>query len=84
MGLRLIILLALAWAVYALVRRALRKRNAGASHPHAPPVDMVRCEHCGTHLPAPEALHRGEHWYCCEAHRAAAQKKPGNEHSEDH
>ena len=70
MGLKLIIFLGLAWAVYALVRRARRPRSA----PHrqagkSTSVDMVRCDRCGTHLPKPEALRKDDQWYCCPEHR---------------
>jgi len=38
------------------------------------PQDMVRCAHCGTHLPAADAI-RGARGalYCSDAHRKAGQ-----------
>ncbi len=69
MGLKLIIFLGLAWAIYALVRRTRGRRPPPpASHSDAP-VDTVRCRHCGTHLPKPEALRQDDDWYCCPEHR---------------
>ncbi|MFC0709846.1 PP0621 family protein [Azorhizophilus paspali] len=47
------------------------------TRPAAPPVDksgpdapkpMVRCAHCGIHLPREEALAEGSRWYCSQAH----------------
>jgi uncharacterized protein len=32
------------------------------------PLQMVRCAHCGVHLPHDRALHRGQEWYCSQAH----------------
>jgi uncharacterized protein len=29
---------------------------------------MVRCAHCGVHLPREEALADGRLWYCSQAH----------------
>ena len=72
---RLILILALAVAVYLLLRppRAI-PRNAGPSgRPEvAPPAeDMVRCVHCGVHLPMSEAIMARGQYYCSEAHRLA-------------
>lgn len=44
-------------------------RTPGASAGAAPAV-MVRCAHCGVHLPGPDALAVGPLHYCCAAHRA--------------
>lgn len=35
------------------------------------PEEMVRCAHCGVHLPRREALVADQSLYCSEAHRAA-------------
>lgn len=32
---------------------------------------VVRCAHCGLHIPKQEALNRNEVFFCCEAHRKA-------------
>ncbi|MDE1168131.1 MAG: PP0621 family protein [Pseudomonas sp.] len=49
-----------------------RKFKAGVSQPQSPPgqktLQMVRCAHCGVHLPHDRALHRGQEWYCSQAH----------------
>lgn len=34
-----------------------------------PPVTMVACRHCGTHLPESEAFVGRHGNYCCEEHR---------------
>lgn len=36
---------------------------------------MVRCDHCGLHLPENEALVSGERYFCCEEHRMAVEKR---------
>ena len=55
MGLRLVLALLAVWLIYSLLRHALGKRRARAAKNIAarPPVDMVCCARCGTHLPAP-------------------------------
>lgn len=35
---------------------------------------MVRCAHCGVHLPRSEALAAGGHSYCSAAHRDAGPR----------
>jgi uncharacterized protein len=36
-----------------------------------PAEDMVRCAHCGVHLPAGESVRAGDAHFCCVAHRDA-------------
>ncbi len=43
-------------------------RTPGASAAALPAV-MVRCAHCGVHLPGPDAVAAGPLHYCCAAHR---------------
>ena len=37
------------------------------------PQPMVRCAHCGLHLPQKEAVISGDLQYCSEAHRQLAE-----------
>jgi uncharacterized protein len=39
----------------------------------SPPQNMVRCAHCGLHLPENEAIHSNKAVYCSQAHRALAE-----------
>jgi uncharacterized protein len=61
------------------MREALRERAAKArvtpppNGPPGPPQAMVRCAHCGLHLPATDAIAGpGGAVYCSSAHRDAA------------
>ena len=47
-----------------------------AQRPSPPPAtqiksaeDMVRCAHCGVHLPRSEVVGTEAAWFCCEAHQ---------------
>lgn len=55
-----------------------RKFNASQQPPAEPkldaPLKMVRCAHCGVHLPDDRALQQGSEWYCSQAH---LQQGPG-------
>ncbi len=69
---RLLILGLIFWLLYRMIHRLLSKPK-----PQQPPrpgtrgTDMVRCAHCGIHIPESEALHRDGKDYCSEAHRDA-------------
>ncbi len=72
---RILFFVLLALVVYfawRVVQRG-RARSSGAASSGATPraaLAMVSCANCGLHLPRPDALPEGEHFYCCEDHRA--------------
>jgi uncharacterized protein len=39
------------------------------------PKAMVRCDYCGLHLPATDAINGPDGTYCCAAHRKAAESQ---------
>ena len=41
------------------------KRTRAAEDAAAP---MVRCAHCGVHIPKAQALSQDQQWYCSQAH----------------
>ncbi|ABM43740.1 MAG: PP0621 family protein [Diaphorobacter nitroreducens] len=62
--------LAVVYAVWRAQRRASAPRQGNTQRPSiAPPQDMVRCAHCGVHLPRGDAVPKGAHMYCSTAHR---------------
>lgn len=71
MGLfRLLIWIAIIAAAIWLWRRITRPKAAQTEQPKpsAEPAPMVRCQHCGVHVPRDHALANGEQWYCSQAH----------------
>ncbi len=66
---RLILVVAIVAVIYLLVRSY---RNNSTSDPKDSDgvlaEDMVRCSHCGVHLPKSESLSSGENYYCSKAH----------------
>lgn len=66
-----IILLALGvFAAWWILKSYLRKAARDAAPAPAPRAeDMVRCEHCGVHLPRSEGLAVDDRHYCGEEHR---------------
>ena len=67
--LRLLFWIALIATAYWLWRRFQQptSRAETAAEPEATP--MVRCAHCGVHLPRGDAVPEGAHMYCSTAHR---------------
>jgi len=73
--LRLLLLALLFWLLYrgvlALLGKArpevIRRRSSDGGQ-------MVRCAHCGLHIPQQEALERDGHYYCSEEHRNAGPR----------
>ena len=67
---RLIVLVALVVVAVWLVRRALRRQDGAAdlrTRAEAP-GQLVRCSHCGVHLPRAEARDVAGVLYCSEEH----------------
>ncbi|WP_240494540.1 PP0621 family protein [Azonexus hydrophilus] len=70
--LKYLLLLILALVVWwAWKKRA--ELPPAAETPPPLPERMVRCAHCGVHLPESDALADGDRHFCNEAHRRAAQ-----------
>lgn len=71
---RVLIIGLLVWLVYRMIRAALNKpRRQGPTKPAALSTDMVRCQHCGIHIPRDEALQQGDAFYCSPEHREQDQ-----------
>lgn len=66
-----LLLVALVILVVFWILKAYRKHVERPSSAHPAPTveDMVRCAHCGIHVPRSESLSSGERHYCSEEHR---------------
>ena len=69
-----LVLLAVLAVVYGLWRNSQRRAAPPPTpdRPAAPPArpePMLRCAHCGVHLPQSQALLKDGRSYCCEAHQ---------------
>jgi len=71
-----IVVLAVAWGAWSMIRLSQRKREQGARRAEKrAPEQIVACAKCGVHLPASEALSLGKDtWYCCPEHRDAGRR----------
>jgi uncharacterized protein len=64
-------LVAIGAAVYWLLR-SYGKEVSREDHPVV--EDMVRCAHCGVHIPRSESIASGGNSFCSESHRDAYRK----------
>lgn len=75
---RLLLLAVIFFVIYWLLKsygKQLRKDK----HPDnnsQPLEDMVRCVHCGVHIPKHESLLANDEYFCSEAHQRARTGKP--------
>ncbi|WP_241663894.1 PP0621 family protein [Stutzerimonas nosocomialis] len=78
MGLfRLLILIALIAAAVWLWRRLTHKKPPLKTHAEPGAAPMVRCAHCGVHVPRQQALLAHDQWFCSRAHLEQGEKDGG-------
>jgi len=65
---RLLLFIAVAVLIYLLIR-IYRKGKPPKDKKNV--EDMVRCAHCGVHLPKGESIQAEERFFCCAEHRDA-------------
>lgn len=72
---RLIIIGLIIWFLYRAFQRMLEKPRSTET-PKRPLTsqDMVKCAHCGIHIPRDEALERDGKSYCSPEHRDAGPR----------
>ena len=73
---RLLLLAAIAVVVYLLLK-SYRKNASGkneSGQDGAAAEDMVRCAHCGVHLPKGESVQADGNFFCGAGHRDAYRK----------
>lgn len=72
---RLFLLLAIAVVVYLLIksyRKSVSEKKESGQEGAA--EDMVRCAHCGVHLPKGESVQADGKYFCSAEHRDAYRK----------
>ena len=66
---RLLFWIALIAAAFWLWRKFKVSQQSHSEPKLDAPLKMVRCAHCGVHLPRGDAVPGGAHMYCSTAHR---------------
>lgn len=78
---RLLLLIAAIVGVFLIVRMLLRSPGTGSPDTPAQLKQqgiMVRCAHCGVHVPQFEAHRSGNRMYCSRDHALADNRNPGD------
>lgn len=73
---RIILIGLLVGLILLIAKRWLRKRlehRGPLQGKNAQRSKVLQCQVCGVYVPAEEAIHAGEHIYCCEEHKQADQ-----------
>jgi uncharacterized protein len=70
---RLLLLISIAVVVYLLIK-SFRKNAPQQDKERTIAEDMVRCAHCGVHLPKGESIVVEGNYFCCAEHRNAYRK----------
>jgi len=63
------LLLIIAIGIGYLIIKHLAKGKKISSRPTQSNTKMVKCEHCGLHIPEAEAVTSAGHFFCSEEHR---------------
>ena len=72
MGLiRLLIIALIAWIVFSALKDWLNRPDQPKKRAGGEIEQMVKCAHCGLHVPESEAIRAGGSYYCSNAHRDA-------------
>lgn len=73
--LKILLLFAGIFIVYVLFSKS--RRRVAPAKPEQPKgvEDMVRCGHCGVHLPKHESVSSDGLYFCCEEHRSLAKDR---------
>lgn len=75
---RLLFIIAVAVVVYLLLksfRNRMSGKNTSIENPPLQAEDMVRCVHCGVHLPKHESIMVDSKFYCSKAHHRIHTEK---------
>lgn len=62
---RILVLIAIGLLLYIIISNLLRKNR---TTPTVITEKMVKCCHCGIHIPRKEAVHSKDEFYCSQAH----------------
>ena len=72
----LLVLAVIGIVLWFSLRRGDRAGARRGRRAPPPPQTMVRCVHCGLHLPEREAVADGALRYCTDAHRRLGPRRP--------
>ena len=72
---KFLLLMALFFVAFWLLRKVLAARASARQSPARAPEQMVKCAHCGVNQPVSESILTHGRYYCCNAHRLEAESR---------
>lgn len=74
---RILAIAVLVWLLLRMIKKQIDqyKANKVASQGKEQIGTMVRCQHCGLHIPKHEAIESANQYYCSQEHRKLEQDK---------
>lgn len=72
----IVVVVAVVFWLFKSYRKRLPKEGVPREEMPEQSEDMVRCVHCGVHLPKRESVLAGGKYYCSEVHRRIHVDKP--------
>ncbi|MDH5180366.1 MAG: PP0621 family protein [Gammaproteobacteria bacterium] len=71
---RILIIAFLVWLVLRLIKNKIDQQNRKRADSQDQIATMVRCRHCGLHIPKQDAVESANQYYCSQEHRRLAEK----------
>ncbi|MCB5207218.1 PP0621 family protein [Methylovorus mays] len=78
---KLLLLAVAAWLVYSILKRYAKNLDSRDTRPSGE-EKMVKCAHCGVHLPLSESVRIAQTDYCSEAHAQLHSNNQTGDHEQ--
>ena len=73
--LRILLIALVAWLVIRMIRNWMDRKAVKPASKSGQIGTVVRCAHCGLHIPQQEAVHSGDRYYCSVEHSKAQRQE---------
>lgn len=74
---RILIIALVAWLLLRMLKNWINRYQVNQQHSHKPGIEtIVRCSHCGLHIPKQEAIESDNKYYCSREHLRLHQDDP--------
>ena len=74
---RILLIALVAWLLLRMLKNWVNKKAVTRTKSTDELETMVRCQHCGLHIPKNEALQSANRYYCSQEHLRLHQDDPG-------
>ncbi|MDH5407365.1 MAG: PP0621 family protein [Gammaproteobacteria bacterium] len=71
---RILLIALVAWLILRMIKTRLDRHTEHKKTQTDQIGAMVKCHHCGLHIPKQEAIESANHYYCSQEHRQLEQQ----------